>query len=117
MRYLLDTNVVIDYLKNDSGGKFLDLFEDENTVLVVNIPVLMEVYYYLNRRLKISLDECVDTIKSFLLHSNVECEEILLALNMLNVAKEKKIDLVDALLITKSVESKSKILSYDAKVK
>ena len=111
---LIDTNIIIRYLADETGELFVHsqeiMAKIRGNKLKVHIlsEVIMEVLFVLSKQYKAPLVEIVDALKNILNFRGVVNEDKIVLIEALNVMLEKKIDFVDALICTKT-----KLQGYD----
>lgn len=111
MGKLIDANVILRYLLNDSE----EMAKEAEQVIeagALTLPeVLAEVVYVLQGVYQIPREEISETVRAFLEEISVENSEVIAY--ALNLYAEKKIDFVDAILIARARILGDDVFSFD----
>lgn len=117
--YLVDTNVILRYLLNDipdQAEKARRIFNRARSLKarVKILPIiLVEVVYHLIHTYKIPRNEVADTLQIFISPKWIKIENKDAILEVLELFKNSKVDMVDLMLFTIAKHKGYEIVSFD----
>lgn len=116
---LLDTNVIIHSLRNDSHAEecraFLASLEAGERRAQLEPYVVHEITYVLVRQLKFSKHEVVSTLLRIVQWPGIECDRELLNRALLRWRDRAGLSFIDALLASQAVLSQTRVFTINVK--
>lgn len=114
---LLDTNVVIHSLMNDSNSEecraFLDLVRKGKRIVRLEPYIVHEITNVLARRIKLSRPESVSILLRMIQWPGIECDRNLLNGALLKWRDHPELSFIDALLVSDAILNQTRIFTIN----
>ncbi len=114
---LLDTNVVIHWLMNDSNSEqcraFLASLESGHRVVRLEPYIVHELTYVMARRLKLSKHETASILLRIVQWPGIECDKNLLNGALLRWRDRPGLSFIDALLASEAILGQTRIFTIN----
>ena len=115
---IVDANIILRYLLNDHTAHFNAAVEIiENNTIFVPFKVAAEVVYVLEKVYQVPRIEISESLNILISYPDISFNDKKIIMEALKIYKDKKIDFVDALLISYNHTKRYKVHTFDKQLK